>query len=86
MKNLKGEPTPEGRLAAIARVVMYRVRGRFGHDPDLADFREGMARQMEIELLIARLEEAQLKPRNEARIRELVKEIAHLEMMEKSSK
>ena len=78
--NMKGEPTPEGRLAVIARLEMYRVKNRFGHEPDIADLRSAMARQMSIELILARLEEAQLKPRNDERVHELIRELARLEM------
>jgi hypothetical protein len=74
------ESSPEGRLAAIARIIMYRVVNLEHHLPDYADFREALKRRVEIELLIARLDEAQRKPRNEDRVTALIRELADLEL------
>lgn len=75
------EPTPEGRLAAIARDEMHRVlalRGGAGGSrlPDYADFREAMKRQVALEILQARIDEAKRTPGNDRRVRQLVGRLA----------
>jgi hypothetical protein len=73
------EPTPEGRLAAVVRDEMMRhIDARRPHLADYADFRDALRRQVQIEILHAKIEEARLKPRNDVRIRELMGELACL--------
>jgi hypothetical protein len=75
------EPTPEGRLAAVVRDEMMRhLDAKPPRLPDYADFREALtrSRQVQIEILHGQLQEARRKPRNDARVRELMGEIACL--------
>lgn len=74
------EPTPEGRLAAVAVEEMFRHLDAkpFPRLPDYADFREVFRKQIAIEILQEQIKEAKLKPKNEARIRELEGELACL--------
>jgi hypothetical protein len=69
---ISGESTPEGRIAAIARVEMFRTVERFNRLPDYADFREAIRKQVQTEILLAQISEAKLTARNDARIDELV--------------
>jgi hypothetical protein len=54
--------------------------GRLAHPyaPDYADFHEAFTVPAKKEWLAAKLEEARLKPANEVRIRQLLKELADL--------
>lgn len=74
------EPTPEGRLAAVAVEEMFHHLDAKPHSrlPDYADFRGAFFKQVRIELLKAKIEEACRAPRNEARVRELTGELACL--------
>ena len=74
------EPTPEGRLAAVVRDEMLRQLDArpYSRLADYADFRSALRHQVQIELLRARIEEAQLTPLNDARIAELKKELSCL--------
>jgi hypothetical protein len=73
------EPTPTGRLATMARAEAYRhfEMGR-KYPPDFADFYDVLQPLVEIEILSAKLNEARLKPANEARIKELLKQLAEI--------
>jgi hypothetical protein len=67
------EPTPEGRIAAVAREEIYRTfRLKRTFPPDYADFRAAVEAAVRMEILAAKLEEAQLKPANDARVKELL--------------
>ena len=69
------EPTPEGRLASVVRDEMYRQLDA-KRVPDYADFRAALSRFVKIELLMARLDEAKLKPNNDLRVKQLYGELA----------
>jgi hypothetical protein len=73
------EPTPEGRLAAVARAEMYRhIRMWRAHPPDYADILAALEIPVKTEILAAKLEEAQLKPCNSARVLELIRQMQEL--------
>jgi hypothetical protein len=72
------ETTPEGRLAAVCRIAMFREVNLHHHLPDYADLRESLRIPVQVELLGAQLDEARLKPDNDERIRQLIEEIALL--------
>jgi hypothetical protein len=73
------EPTPEGRLAAVARAEIYRhIRMRRAYPPDFADLKEALEIPVKAEILSARIEEAQLKPANNVRISELIRQMQEL--------
>ena len=74
------EPTPEGRLAAVARAEFYRHFRKIGRPfpPDFADLKDAMEIPVKAEILTARIEEAQLKPGNGARVLELIKQMQEL--------
>ena len=74
------ESSPEGRLAAVARVAMFKIVNTQHHLPDYSDFREALKRRVSIEILLARLDEAQRKPKNEERVTTLIRELADLEL------
>jgi hypothetical protein len=73
------EPTPAGRLVAVARAEVYRhfTTGR-RYPPDYADLLGVLERPVEIEILAAKLEEARLKPANGPRVKELLTQLANL--------
>ena len=79
------ESTPEGRVAGVAREAIYKnfASGR-RYPPDYADFLAAVERVVRIEILSARLEEARLKPANDARIKELLTQLA--EAVERKTK
>jgi hypothetical protein len=73
------EPTPEGRLAAVVRALRLRhIQMHREHPPDYADLREALEIPVKTEILAARLEEAQLKPANGARVFELIRQMQEL--------
>jgi len=74
------EPTPEGRLAAVAmdEIVRQRRAKPFERLVDYADLRQAMQKQVRLEILQAQLEEAGRKPRNEKRVSEILGEISCL--------
>ena len=80
------EATPEGRLAAIARAECYRkfdsVQSRRPirreYPPDFADLFAVFEMPVKEFILEAKLEEARLKPANQARIKQLLEELGEL--------
>lgn len=80
------EDTPYGRLAWVARAECYKTFDnllgpyptRRQYPPDFVDFCAAFERPMRMELLNAKLEEARLKPVNDARIKELVMQLAEM--------
>jgi len=73
------EPTPEGRLAAVARDEMFRQLDA-KRLPDYADFRCALEQQVKIEILQARLDEARLKPNHARREKELLGQLASVSL------
>ena len=77
----KHEPTPAGRLAALARAIVEHFAKLFGRAPDIADFREEMKHAVERELILARLEELRLPAwQRDERRRELVRRLMEFEI------
>ena len=76
---IEREPTPAGRVATMARAEAYRhfEMGR-KYPPDFADFYEVLQPLVDIEILYAKLNEARLKPANEARVNELLMHLAKI--------
>jgi hypothetical protein len=74
------EPTPQGRLAAVVRDEMMRQLDAkpFGRVADYADFKEALERQVRIELLAIRIDEARRYALNDKRIHELLAEFTCL--------
>ena len=72
------------RLAAVAHELLHKTRcsscGRMArpYAPDYADFRDAFIVAGKKEWLVAKLEEARLKPANEARIKQLLTQLAEL--------
>lgn len=54
---IASEPTPEGRLAALAFSIGVQMRDHEKKDPDYADFRDAMRPFVKRELILARLED-----------------------------
>ena len=73
------EPSPEGRLAAVAIDEMFRHLDA-DRVPDYADFRSALRRQVKIEILQARIAEARLKPNNRRREKQLLGELASVSL------
>lgn len=71
------EPTPAGRLAAVVHDEMYRQLDA-KRIADYADFRAVLEHPLQMELLAAKLEEAQLTPGNDARIKELLTQLGQM--------
>ncbi|HLZ08811.1 MAG TPA: hypothetical protein VKT80_09510 [Chloroflexota bacterium] len=59
---------------------MFKIVNTQHHLPDYSDFREALKRRVSIEILLARLDEAQRKPKNEERVTTLIRELADLEL------
>jgi hypothetical protein len=73
------EPTPEGRLAAVARAEIYRhIRMQRVYPPDFADLKAALEIPVKAEILNAKLEEARLKPDNNTRVLELLRQLQEL--------
>lgn len=74
------EPSPEGRLAAVARTLTIRLRER-GKEPDYADYRDAFRPFIRRELILARIEEARhdMGQALTARARELAAELIAVE-------
>jgi len=70
------EPTPEGRLAVVARIAMTHVMEAH-REPDYADFRDALKPFVERELILARIDEARKASglRLTNRVAELAKEL-----------
>jgi len=84
---IRGDETPEGRLAAVARSLLlhmqdeFRRTGQGPSEPDYADFRDAFRRRLRLELVNARISEARhihAKVTTE-RVAELAKEKGQLE-------
>jgi len=54
---IEHEPTPEGRLAAVAKTIMLRT-AEAKRECDYADFRDALRPFVERELILARIDEA----------------------------
>jgi hypothetical protein len=62
---MEAEPTPEGRLAAVCKSLVLRMRRQaerrhrsdYSAEPDYADYRDALKPHLERELKVARLEE-----------------------------
>lgn len=54
---IEREPTPEGRLAAVAKTIMLRAVEE-KRECDYADFRDALRPFVERELVLARIDEA----------------------------
>jgi hypothetical protein len=74
------ETTPEGRIAAVARAEIYRHFKMVNrpYPPDFEDFRSALEIPVKAEILNAKLEEARLKPDNNARVMELTVQLREL--------
>lgn len=76
---IEDEPTPEGRLAAVVRAECYRnIKMDRKYPPDYADLLHALEIPVKTEILAAKLEEAQLKPCNSARVLELIRQMQEL--------
>lgn len=73
------EATPEGRLAAVAKITLLRA-AEAKRQPDYADFRDALRPFVERELILARIEEARKAAgiRLTDRVKELAKELAEV--------
>jgi hypothetical protein len=84
---LRGETTPEGRLAAVASCLAVsmadeHVRSAAGPAaPDYADYREALRPYILRELLLARIDEARksISLHLTGRVKELAAELAEIE-------
>ena len=77
---IETEPTPEGRLAAVARAEIYRhIKMQRIYPPDFADLRSALSIPVKAEILTAKLEEARLKPSNSVRVLELISQLQELD-------
>lgn len=54
------DPTPAGRLAAVATSLSIKMAKTADFHPDYADFKEAFAPYVKRELLLARIDEARL--------------------------
>ena len=75
---IAGEPTPEGRLAAVAFSVMVQMRDHEKKDADYADYRDCMRPFVRRELILVQLDELRTSnaPNMTLRVAELAKELA----------
>ncbi|MGH9727122.1 MAG: hypothetical protein ACRD4V_00845, partial [Candidatus Acidiferrales bacterium] len=82
-------PTPEARIAAVARSLVISMGAKFraaggigtGGEPDYADFRAALAPYVKLEIVKARIDEARLSAGRHltSRVRELSGELAEIE-------
>lgn len=70
------EKTPEARIAAAARSLMVKMAG-FSNTPDYADFRDALGPYVELEIVQAKIQEAQLSSTMQ-RVKELMATRAEL--------
>lgn len=57
-ERIENEPTPEGRIAAVAVTLIREMRKKFSRPPDYADMRDAIRAQVRKELTRARVAEA----------------------------